>query len=65
MDRHRGGHRTALANGLLRGGRDLVVLRVRQAVADERRFERDDRPAVGQGVLDLFGDLEQVVSIGG
>ena len=33
--------------------RDLEVLRVRQAVADQGRFEGDDRPALGQGRRDL------------
>ena len=39
---------------------DLEVLRVRQAVADQRRFERDDRPALGQRGRDLRVDRESV-----
>ena len=34
---------------------DLEVLRIRQAVADERRFERDDRPALRRGPLATSG----------
>ena len=43
------GHRAAGADGRLGRARDLEVLRVRQAVADQRRLERDDRPALGEG----------------
>ena len=48
-DRDRRRHRAGRGSdrGLGRR-RDLEVLRVRQAVADERRFERDDRAALGQ-----------------
>ena len=45
-----------LADGGLGCRGDLEVLRVRQAVADERRFERDDRPALGQRGGDLGRD---------
>ena len=49
-DRDRRRHRAVgLAHGRLRRRRDLEVLRIRQAVADERRLERDDRPAVARG----------------
>ncbi len=40
--------------------RDLQVLGVRQTVADERRLERDHRPAGGQGRGHLGLDVEQV-----
>ena len=48
-DRDRRGDGPGRANRRLGRGRDLEVLRVRQAVADERRFERDHGPALGQG----------------
>ena len=59
-DGDRGGDRAALANGRLRRARDLDVLRIRQAVADERRFEGDHRHAVAQGVRDLGRDQQAV-----
>ena len=53
-DRRRHGA-VRLAHGRLRRERDLEILRVRQAVADERRLERDHRPAVREGRGDLGG----------
>ena len=60
-DRHGRRHGAGrLAHGRLRGRRDLEVLRVRQAVADQRRLERDDRPALGQRRGDLGRDDEPI-----
>ena len=47
MDRDGRRDRAALADRGLGRARDLEVLRIRQAVADERRLEGDDRAAVG------------------
>ena len=44
----------------LGGGRDLHVLRVREAVADERGLEGDDGRTRREGVGDLGGDGETV-----
>ena len=41
--------------------RDLEVLRIRQAVADQRRFERDDRAAGGEGAAATSGAIAQTV----
>ncbi len=60
VDRHGRGHGTRLPHRVLRRGRHLHVLRVGQAVADERRLEGDDGPAVAQGVGDLGGDGKTV-----
>ena len=60
VDRDRRGDGAGRPDRRLGRRRHLEVLRVRQAVADERRFERDDRPAVGQGGRDLGSDVEQV-----
>ena len=40
--------------------RDLEVLRIRQAVADERRLERDDRATVVEGASDIGRDEEAI-----
>ena len=53
VDRDRRRDRAARPDGRLRGAGDLEVLRVRQAVADQGRFEGDDRPALRQGRRDL------------
>ena len=53
-DRRRHGA-LGLAHGRLRRERHLEVLRVRQPVADQRRLERDHRPAVREGRGDLGG----------
>ena len=52
--------RPTLPHGRLRRARDFHVLGVRQAVADQRRFEGDDGAAVAQGVGDLGCDGETV-----
>jgi hypothetical protein len=52
-DRHGGRHRARLAHGRLGRRRDLEVRREREAVADQRRLEGDDRPAAGDRVGDL------------
>ena len=50
VDRHgRRAPRRASRTAASEARRDLEVLRVRQAVADQGRFEGDDRPALGQG----------------
>ena len=51
-----------LADRRLGRRRDLDVLRIRQAVADQRRLERDDRGAVGQRGGDLRREDEAIVS---
>ena len=60
VDRDGRRHRAGIADGGLRGPRDLEVVRVRQAVADQRRFERDDGPARAQGAGDLGRDLQAI-----
>ena len=57
-DGDRRGHGAALADGGLRRRGHLHVLRVREAVADERGFEGHDGPAGGERVGDLGGDVE-------
>jgi len=52
------------ANGELGRAGHLDALRVRQAVADERRLEGDDGTARGDGVGDLGGEREPVVQTG-
>ena len=59
-DGHGGRHGAALADRRLRRAGDLEVLRVRQAVADQRRFERDDRAPGGQRVRDLRRDGQTI-----
>ena len=60
-DRDGGRHgAVGLAHGRLGRRRDLEVLRVRQPVADERRLERDDGPALGERGGDLGGDDQPV-----
>ena len=65
VDRHRRRDRPGRPDRSLRGGRDLEVLGIRQAVADQRRFERHDRPALGQRGRDLGIDGESVGERGG
>ena len=60
VDRDRRRDRAGRPDRRLGRGRDLDVLRVRQAVADQRRFERDDRPALGQGGRDVGAGVESV-----
>ena len=60
VDRHRGRDRATLADGGLRGARDLDVLWIRQAVADEGGLEGDDGRAVAQRAGDLGRDQEPV-----
>ena len=46
----------AVADRLLDLARDPKVVRAGQAVADDRALQRDDRPALGEGGLDLGMD---------
>ena len=64
MDRDGRRDRPGRADRRLGRRRDLEVLRVRQAVADQRRFEGDDRPAGRQGGRDLGLMSSRSVSIG-
>ena len=48
------------AHGGLRSPGDGQVLGVRQPVADQRRFEGDDRTALGERGRDLGADVESV-----
>ena len=48
------------AHGGLRSAGDGQVLRVRKPVADQGRFEGDDRPALGERGRDLGADVESV-----
>jgi hypothetical protein len=50
-DRRR--HRTTVSHRLLELARQACVVGTREAVTDDRALERDDRPAVGQGVAHL------------
>ena len=54
--RDRRGHRAAVGDRPLELERGLEVLGARQAVRDDRRFERDDRVAVAERAGDLLGD---------
>ena len=47
-------------HGVLRSPRDGQVLGVREPVADQRRFEGDDRTALGERGRDLGADVESV-----
>ena len=60
MDRDRRRDRPGRPDRRLGGRRDLEVLRIRQAVADQRGFERHDGPALGQRGRDLRVDRESV-----
>ena len=60
VDRDGRRDRAGRAHGGLRCRRDGQVLGVRQAVADQRRFEGDDRPALGERGRDLGADVESV-----
>ena len=57
VDRDGRGDGAGLADRRLGRMRDLEVLRVRQAVADERRLEGHDGAAVGERARDLGRDL--------
>jgi hypothetical protein len=54
-------HSPALAHGLLQTPRRLEVLRARQPVRDDSRFERHDRAPLAHGGLDLFAHLDKFV----
>ena len=60
VDRDRRRDRPGRPDRRLGGRRDLEVLRIRQAVADQRGFQRHDRPALGQRGRDLRVDRESV-----
>ncbi len=57
-NRDRRGNGAAFPDGAFGPKRSLDVLRLRHAMADDRRFERDDGFAVSQCVGDLFCDVE-------
>ena len=50
--------RARVAHDRLDGARHLEVFRVRHAVRDDGRLERDDRAVVGDGVADVGADAE-------
>ena len=52
------GSAPAGANLFFRTTRGLDPLRMRETVRDQRRFERDDRPASGQRLRDARRDVE-------
>ena len=60
-DRDRGRHGARrLADGGLGGRGHLEILRIGQSVADQRRLERDDGPALGESPGDLRRDDQSV-----
>ena len=63
VDRDRRRDRAGRPDRGLRRRRDLDVLRIRQAVADQRGFQGDDRPALGEGGRDLGGDVRRSISV--
>ena len=60
VDRDGRRDRAGRADRGLRSPRDGQVLGERQPVADQRRFEGDDRPALGERGRDLGADVESV-----
>ena len=60
-DADRGRHGACLADAPLALEPHLDALPGREAVRDERRLERDDRPSFGQCVVDLFGDPDRIL----